>query len=188
MPNPVSPPTYPINMNESDLNFSNLMDVLIADNVYFGIGTYAQAEISTRFDSQVNARTELGNNFDLLGELAEKPGKLDSKLSKLKTRNYTIPGKRTNTIELNISGLSTKQKNFLESTLFMGKDTTIVVASKELDRVVIFTGLRWTVDWSGEADGLFNVVISTEFSGVTSNKIYLLKDIPEFSMAEPPNP
>jgi hypothetical protein len=43
---------------------------------------------------------------------------------------------------------------------------------------VIFTGLRWTVDWSGEADGLFNVVISTEFSGVTSNKIFLLKDIP----------
>ncbi len=47
-----------------------------------------------------------------------------------------------------------------------------------LDRVVIFNGLRWTVGWSGEADGLFTVVISTEFSGVTSNKIFLLKDIP----------
>jgi hypothetical protein len=71
-------------------------------------------------------------------------------------------------------GLSTRQKNFLESSAFMGKNTTIVVTSKGLDRVVIFNGLRWTVDWSGEADGLFTVMISTEFSGVTSNKIYLL--------------
>ncbi|HQP18629.1 MAG TPA: hypothetical protein PLQ79_08705 [Candidatus Cloacimonadota bacterium] len=178
MPQPISQPTYPSNMTEGDLSFSKLMDVLIADFVYFGIGTYDQLSIETLYATQASVKTELSTNFDLLGELAEKPGKTDSKLTKLKTRNYTIPGKRTNTIELNISGLSTKQKNFLESTLFMGKDTTIVVASKELDRVVIFTGLRWTVDWSGEADGLFNVVISTEFSGVTSNKIFLLKDIP----------
>jgi len=178
MPNPISQPTYPTNMTEADLAFNQLMDVLIADLVYFGIGTYDQLSIDTLYADQYTAKTELNANFDLLGELAEKPGKTDSKLSKLKTRNYTIPGKRTSTVELNISGLSTKQKNFLESTLFMSKDTTIVVASKELDRVVIFTGLRWTVDWSGEADGLFNVVISTEFSGVTSNKIYLLNSIP----------
>jgi hypothetical protein len=43
---------------------------------------------------------------------------------------------------------------------------------------VIFNGLRWTVDWSGEADGLFSVVISTEFSGITNGKIFVLKDIP----------
>ena len=165
-------------MTEADLAFNQLMDVLIADQVYFGIGTYNQTDIDTLYANQGSVKTELTTNFDLLGELAEKPGKTDSKLTKLKTRNYTIPGKRTSTVELNISGLSTKQKNFLESTLFMSKDTTIVVVSKEYDRAVIFTGLRWTVDWSGEADGLFNVVISTEFSGVTSNKIYLLKDIP----------
>ncbi|MCB5265103.1 MAG: hypothetical protein LHW41_02515 [Candidatus Cloacimonetes bacterium] len=178
MPNPISQPIYPSTMTEADMGFSKLMDVMIADHVYFGIGTYDQTTIDTLYATQSAAKTELTTNFDLLGELAEKPGKADSKLSKLKTRNYTIPGKRTNTVELNISGLSTKQKNFLESTLFMSKDTTIVVASKDYDRVVIFTGLRWTVDWSGEADGLFNVVISTEFSGVTSNKIFLLKDIP----------
>ena len=178
MPQPISQPTYPSNMTEGDLSFSKLMDVLIADFVYFGIGTYDQTSIETLYATQAAVKLELTTNFDLLGELAEKPGKTDSKLSKLKTRNYTIPGKRTSTVELNIAGLSTKQKNFLESTLFMSKDTTIVVASKELDRVVIFTGLRWTVDWSGEADGLFNVVISTEFSGVTSNKIFPLKDIP----------
>jgi len=178
MPNPIAPPTYPTNMVEGDMGFNKLMDVLVADFVYFGIGTYDQTAIDSLYATQGSAKTELSTNFDLLGELAEKPGKTDSKLSKLKTRNYSIPGKRTSTVELNIAGLSTKQKNFLESSLFMSKDTTIVVASKDLDRAVIFTGLRWTVDWSGEADGLFNVVISTEFSGVTSNKIFLLKDIP----------
>ena len=177
MPQPIAQPTYPSNMTEADLAFNQLMDVLIADLVYFGIGTYDATPIGTLYATQAAVKLELTTNFDLLGELAEKPGKTDSKLSKLKTRNYTIPGKRTSTVELNIAGLSTKQKNFLESTLFMSKDTTIVVTSKEYDRVVIFTGLRWTVDWSGEADGLFSVVISTEFSGATSNKIYLLKDI-----------
>lgn len=177
MPNPVQAPVYPANMTETDLVFSKLMDVLIADIVYFGIGTYDQAAIDTLYTNQGSVKLELNTNFDLLGELAEKPGKTDSKITKLKTRNYAIPGKRTSTVELNIAGLSTKQKNFLESSLFMGKDTTIVVVSKEYDRVVIFNGLRWTVDWSGEADGLFTVVISTEFSGVTSNKIYLLKEI-----------
>ncbi len=46
----------------------------------------------------------------------------------------------------NISGLSTKQKNFLESTLLTSKDTTIVVISKEYNNAVILNGLRWTMD------------------------------------------
>ncbi len=178
MPQYVAKPTYPADMSVDDLKFDRLMDVLVADNVYFGVGSYDAEGVNTLYATQPGVKTELTSNFDLLGELAEKPGKTDSKLTKLKTRNYTIPGKRTSTVELNISGLSTKQKNFLESTLFMSKDTTIVVASKELDRVVIFTGLRWTVDWSGEADGLFSVVISTEFSGITADKIFLRTDIP----------
>jgi hypothetical protein len=39
--------------------------------------------------------------------------------------------------------------------------------------------MRWTVDWSGEADGLFNVVISTEFSGTTKDRIVIIKDVPD---------
>ena len=178
MPNPISQPTYPSNMTEADLGFSKLMDVLVADLVYFGIGTYDQTSIDTLYATQGSVKTELTTNFDLLGELAEKPGKADSKITKLKTRNYSIPGKRTSTVELTISGLSVKQKDYLESSFVMGKNMTIVVASTSFDRVVIFTGLRWTVDWSGEADGLFSVVISTEFSGITAGKIYLFKDIP----------
>ena len=174
----VTNPVYPGDMLEKDLLFVSLVEVMIADDIYFGIGTYTDSDIAANFVNQTALSIELSNNYDKLGELAEKPGKTDSKITKLKTRNYSIPGKRTSTIELSIVGLSVKQKDFLESSAFMGKNTTIVIVSKEKDRVVIFNGLRWTVDWSGEADGLFTVVISTEFSGVTAGKIYLFKDLP----------
>jgi hypothetical protein len=165
-------------MVESDLQFSALMDVMIADDIYFGIGTYTETDINTLYATQGSTKTELTTNFDLLGELAEKPGKADSKITKLKTRNYTLPGKRTSTVELTIVGLSNQQKNYLESSAFMGKNVTIVAVSKSFDRVAIFNGLRWTVDWSGEADGLFTVVVSTEYAGSTSGKFYVFKDIP----------
>ena len=174
----VKPPVYPGEMIDKDLSFVSLVEGMIADDIYFGIGTYTESDIATNFINQTALILELNANFDILGELAEKPGKADSKINKLKTRNYSIPGKRTSTIELSIVGLSVRQKDFLESNAFMGKNTTIVVVSKDKDRVVIFNGLRWTVDWSGEADGLFTVVISTEFSGVTAGKIYLFKDLP----------
>jgi len=165
-------------MNESDMLFNALVDVFIADDVYFGFGSYSDSEVASINNTQSSIKDELSNSFDLLGELAEKPGKADSKITKLKTRNYTLPGKRTSTVELTISGLSNRQKNYLESSAFMGKNVTIVACSKSYDRVVIFNGLRWTVDWSGEADGLFNVVVSTEFAGNTAEKVFVFKDIP----------
>jgi len=88
-----------------------------------------------------------------------------------------IPGKRTSTVELSLNGLSAKQKDYFESSLFSGQQITILCMSKERDRATIFNGMRWTVDWSGEADGLWTVVISTEFSGSTNGKVYLLKGI-----------
>ncbi|OPZ48744.1 MAG: hypothetical protein BWY95_00580 [Bacteroidetes bacterium ADurb.BinA104] len=174
----ISQPTYPTPMNESDMLFNALVDVFIADDVYFGFGSYSDSEVASINNTQSSIKDELSNSFDLLGELAEKPGKADSKITKLKTRNYTLPGKRTSTVELTISGLSNRQKNYLESSAFMGKNVTIVACSKSYDRVVIFNGLRWTVDWSGEADGLFNVVVSTEFAGNTAEKVFVFKDIP----------
>ncbi|MCB5253239.1 MAG: hypothetical protein WC111_01780 [Candidatus Cloacimonadaceae bacterium] len=175
---PINKPTYPANMTEGDLRFEALVDVMVADKIYLGSGTYTASEIANVYATQDSIQDHLGLSFDPLGELAEKPGKADSKITKLKTRNYAIPGKRTSTVELTISGLSVKQKDYLESSFFMGKSMTIVVTSTSLDRVVVFNGLRWTVDWSGEADGLFSVVISTEFSGITAGKLYLFKDIP----------
>lgn len=177
----VTKPTLPDTMTPQDLEFSALMDVMIADLIYFTVGAYpSEADIMSEFNKDTaSTMLALDNAYILLGELAEKPGKADSKINKLKTRNYSIPGKRTSTIELNIVGLSNLQKDYLESAAFQGTTITIVSASKDLRRVVVFNGMRWTVDWSGEADGLFNVVISTEFSGTTKDRIVIIKDVPD---------
>ena len=39
--------------------------------------------------------------------------------------------------------------------------------------------MRWVVDWSGEVDNILTVVISTEFTGSTDGKIYIIPEIPE---------
>ena len=106
MPQPIQPPTYPAPMVESDMLFNALVDVMVADDIYFGIGSYTETDIATLYATQGAVKTELSTNFDLMGELAEKPGKTDSKITKLKTRNYTLPGKRTSTAELTRVGLS----------------------------------------------------------------------------------
>jgi hypothetical protein len=171
-------PTYPTGTTQTDFDFAALMDSLVADKIFFGFGKYTSAEATTAYATQTALTTETTTNMDSLGELAEKPGKADSKVNKLKSRNYLVPGKRTNTIELTIIGLQAKQKNFLESRLFSGKEVTITLVSAENDRAVVFNGMRWAVEWSGEADGMFSVVISTEYSGATKDRIFLFKDIP----------
>lgn len=170
-------PTYPSGTLQADLEFPALMEGISADKIYFGMGKYTSSEATTAYGTQTAMATELNTNMDLLGELAEKPGKADSKVNKLKSRNFMIMGKRTNTVELTIVGLSVKQKTFLESRNFSGKDITIAIVSADNDRAVVFNGLRWTCEWSGEADGLFSMVISTEFSGSTKDKVFLFKDI-----------
>ncbi|MCK9335908.1 MAG: hypothetical protein M0Q99_11435 [Candidatus Cloacimonetes bacterium] len=174
---PLTAPTFATGTTAADLIFSALIDTFIADEVYFGVGAYTGAEVATKFASQTAMNTEISTYMKAIGELAENPGKTDSKVNRLKTRNYAIPGKRTSTVELSLNGLSAKQKDYFESTLFSGQEITIVCISKERDRATIFNGMRWTVDWSGEADGLWSVVISTEFSGSTNGKVYLLKGI-----------
>lgn len=170
-------PTYPSGTAASDLAFSALVDTLVADEVHFGVGAYTSAEVGTKYATKSAMATELSTYLAQIGELGEKPGKADSKVEKLKTRNYTLPGKRTSTVELTICGISQKQKDFFEGALFSGLEITLVAINKGRDRATIFNGMRWTVDWSGEADGLWTVVISTEYSGSTSGRVYLLKGL-----------
>jgi len=170
-------PTYPSGMTNADLMFSTLVDTFIADEVFYGMGSYTAEEVGTKFATKSSMATELSTYCKQIGELAEKPGKTDSKINKLKTRNYQIPGKRTSTVELTLNGISAKQKDYFEGTLFSGAEVTIICVSKERDRATIFNGMRWTVDWSGEADGLWTVVISTEFSGTTNGKVFLIKGL-----------
>jgi len=174
--------------NLADLTFDMLEHVMPGDLAYFAIGNAADM-MSGNTALKNSKLTILMDDMVLLGELAEKPGKADSKISKLHTRNYQIDGLRTSTVELTLVGLSQKQIQYLESPLFQGQEITILLidAAKELVepyvqrsfRVVIFLGMRWNVEWSAEADGLYTVVISTGMNGATMNTIRLFSSLIE---------
>lgn len=169
--------TFPSGTDADDLLFSALTETLIGDDVYFGAGTLTAADLTTYFGDQTDILASIASNFDLLGELAEKPVKIASKTSSLKTRNYKVAGKRENSVEITIVGISNLQKAYLESSAFTATDMTFVLLSTLRDRMVILNGMRWVVEWSGETDGLYTVVLSTEFAGSTNDRIYVWKDI-----------
>jgi hypothetical protein len=142
----INKPTYPTPMTESDMLFNTLVDVFIADDVYFGFGTYSESEIASIYNTQSSIKDELSNSFDMLGELAEKPGKADSKITKLKTRNYTIPGKRTSTVELTIAGLIQPSEELPRKLCLHGKERDHSSGIQELRPG---SDLQWTALDSG---------------------------------------
>lgn len=186
--------SLPINIEQDDLLLGALEAAMIGDRAYFCAGNMMSYE-ENMWDWLVNAYyfaylILILGFFEELGELAEKPVKTESKINKLKTRNYQIPGKRTSTVELTLNGISEKQKDYFESTLFSGQEISIVLVKNELlitdvngdgkdfdfdTSIVVFSGLRWTVDWNAEADGLWSVVLSTEISGATRDKIEAIR-------------
>lgn len=164
-------------LSPEDLMTEKILAVMPGDYAYIGAGSYIAAEIELAFGSKIAMQAELDANLTMAGELAEKPQKVESKSTGLKTRNYLIPGKRETTIEVTLVGLGVKQKDWLESAEFSGTEHTIVCVSRELDRAVIFNGLRWIAQWSGESDGLFSLVLSTEITQASS-QVVMLSEIP----------
>jgi len=169
---------FPGAMTAADLAFDALLAEMVGDDAYIGAGTLSSADLATLID-QVTWDAALAANFDSMGELAENAGKVESKLASLKTRNFKLPGKRTTTVELNLVGISQLQKQYLESNDFSATTMCVILRNREKDRVIVFNGMKWTTDWSGEVDGLFAVTLTTEFVGTTDGKIYVFKDIAE---------
>ncbi len=115
-------------------------------------------------------------SFDVVSDLAEKPGKESSKVVKLKTNSYMVEGKRTNTIELYLVGLTQERKDWLESEL--NKDIkTIVLLSNDYTNVLVFNGMSWIYERETEIDGLFTSTISTGYSGATKNRYFIIKGL-----------
>lgn len=170
---PFDLPTLPSGMTAADLDFDNLIDVLVTDDAYYAMGEYTEAELKAKFTDAESAEDEISTYFASLGELAEKPVTAESQTEMKNTRKYSLPGKRTNPIELTINGMSKVQKAHLESSAFSGPKITIVCLSKDRSRITVFNGMRWVVDWSAETDDLFQMKIATQFSGNTKNRIYM---------------
>ena len=170
----------PVEMEDEDLSFDLLEHVMPGDHIYFALGS-ALSHIGDITAIDAEDVEDILASMLLLGELAEKPGKVDSKITRLKTRNYSIDSKRITSIELNLVGISDKVRNYLETALFQEQDITILITDAKQEqrdyeelagsRCLLLDSMRWTVDWSAEADGLWSVAISTSVTGVTANKI-----------------
>lgn len=106
-------------------------------------------------------------SFEKLSDLAEKPFKVDSKVTSFKTLNYTLEAKRNNTIELNLVGLTQARKAWLEEELGK-KNRTFVLVNKTGDSAMIFNDRRWICEWTYEAESAFNATIKTEYLGPTA--------------------
>lgn len=159
-------------------SFAENSAIFSCGKLYAADGGYTKAEAIAAFADLTAKQTEVSSNFIELSDLAEKPFKMDSKVTKLKTLNYTIEGKRTNTIELTLVGLTQERKTWLEEEL--GKTArTFLLDNTSGDSVMILNNKRWICEWAYEADGAFNAVISTEYSGPTTSGFMVFQGIPE---------
>lgn len=181
----------PQGLEQDSLLIDDLEAAMVGDQAYFSLGELTEDDIAV--DGYFYNTFYLGhylNNkssvFAKLGELAEKPGKVDSKVNRLKTRNYQIPGRRSSSLELQLCGLSEAQRDYFESSRFSGEQIVIILCTNQLAQanpldkneygfsspIVIFNGLRWATDWLAEADGLWSVTLSSELSGSTRDRIW----------------
>ena len=48
---PLSLPPLPAGMYSQELDFDNLIEVLVTDDAYYGIGEYTEAELEDKFSS-----------------------------------------------------------------------------------------------------------------------------------------
>lgn len=173
---PVTKPTLEPGV---DFEWEFLLQICPGDRVYVGEGSYAdQAAIDTALGGTAAGTTLSGSGatFVDLGEVQETPGKYSSTQATAKTRHHSVAMRRTTTFEMALAGISTANKDWLESTNFTGSPKTLVVASDDLNRMVVLNGFRWTADLTGQTDGVFQCLLKTEYSGLTKNKIVFLND------------
>ena len=120
----------------------------------------------------------LSSMFTPISDLGENPGKEESKVTKFKTTNFLIEGKRSNTMELTLIGLNQARKDWLESQLNKAI-RSIALWSADKASCLIFNAMRWSYERSNEFNGLYTATISTEFSGPTKDKYFIIDGIPE---------
>ncbi len=176
----VAKPTLPDDMTTGDMALlTTQVKTIDVDQLYIGTGSYASADISTKFADKTVLATELSTNLEKLGLLAEKAFKPDSKVEKVKTKHYSFETKRTNIFEATINGISQDKKTFLEGISRDGTQVTMVAVNKALSQALIVNGLTWSVAWSGEDGGLWSMVLTAEHNGTTEDIFIIKHNIPD---------
>jgi hypothetical protein len=173
----ISAPTFTGYTANDVTTFANMLPAFQHGKCYLADGTLSKSEADTMFADLGQMATDLASNAVEISDLGENPGKEESKVEKLKTTNYVVEGKRTNTVEVNLAGLSQDRKDWLEQELNSKARTIILVSSSGKD-VIVFSGMRWSYERSSEINKMFNATIATEYAGVTGSKYFIYKNIP----------
>jgi hypothetical protein len=171
-------PTQP-NLPTGVASFNDQLAAFQHGSCWLGDGGFGSKADITAEDMATQAayRTFLEGAFSEISDLGENPGKESSTVVKLKTSNYVVEGKRTNTIELTLIGLNQERTDWLESELNKEIRTIILLSADEASSLV-FSGMRWTYERESELNGLYTATISTEYSGPTKKRYFIIKDIP----------
>lgn len=172
-------PTKP-SLDKLIVNFHDQIAVFNHGTCWIGNGSFDSLKTIPPevLKGQIEYRAFLNSTFDEISDLGENPGKESSKVAKLKTTNYVIEGKRSNTIELSLVGLNQERKDWLETQL--NKEIrTIILLSSDGDNSLVFNGMRWTYDRDTEFNGLYTATLSTEYSGPTKDRYFIIDGIPE---------
>ena len=165
------------NLSANVADFSENSALFSCGKIYVADGGYLPSEADTAFANTTSQLSEMAK-YEEISDLGEKPFKLDSKVTKLKTLNYVIEGKRTNTVEITLVGLTKERKQWLEEELG-SKIRTFLLENTKGNSVMIFNAKRWICEWTYEADSLFNAVISTEYSGPSDSGFRIYTNIPD---------
>jgi hypothetical protein len=172
----ITKPTFSDYTEAKVVSFDEMIAAFKHGTCYIADGKLTKAEADAMFADLTALETGLANASEI-SDLAENPGKEESKVEKLPTTNYVVEGKRTNTVELNLNGLTQDRKDWLENELNSTARTIILISTTGRDALV-FTGLRWSYERSSEFGKLFNATIATQYNGVTGSTYFIYKAIP----------
>jgi len=157
--------------------FEEVLAQFASGDLYVGYGGLTESEANSAFFDRQSMDELVNSKMVKIADLAEKPGKTESKVEQLKTCNYTLPGKRTNNIELSLVGINPARKQWLEEGLNK-QNVTFVLLDKTKDSALVFNNHRWVCNWGYELEGFFTATILTEYSGPTATGFMIFKDIP----------
>jgi hypothetical protein len=169
-----------------EMAFSAVKSVLPGGQIYMGIGSYSSAELTSIVNGMDNLATELSENYDLWGELADEDDAVDmnSTVETIETRYHIFEKKRTTEIQLKIVGLTKTLKEYVESPTFAKTARTFVVlADGDENTFLILNGLYWRAEWSAQGDNLWTVMLKTSVKGNSDNYILPYQDIDEVAMS-----
>lgn len=159
-----------------ELTLEDLIDGMEGGHAYIseGAGFEDEASMASSLADQSAVATLLAASFDEFGTFQEEAWDIQSKVELKKTYHFVKQGKRTTTITMGLAGLNSKSKSWLENKLNRNPHT-IIIQSMDKDKLLVFNGLKWVMEWSNKVDDWFNVTVKTEFSGTTKNKVVMLE-------------